>query len=65
MLGSMLFTEQTLAAVAAKFPQTPKNLSGIKGIGPEKTNRYGAAILTMIRTYEHQKGGVEAQVTLF
>ncbi|WP_292942204.1 HRDC domain-containing protein [Mucilaginibacter sp. 44-25] len=65
MLGSMLFTEQTLAAVAAKLPQTLKSLSGIKGIGPEKTNRYGAAILTMIRTYEHQKDGGEAQVKLF
>ncbi len=63
--GSMLFTEQTLAAVAAKLPQTLKNLSGIKGIGPEKTNRYGAAILTMIRVYEHQKGGSEEQITLF
>lgn len=41
-----------------------KNLSGIKGIGPEKTNRYGAAILTMIRSYEHQKGGNDEQVTL-
>lgn len=65
ILSSMLFTEQTLAAVAAKLPQTLKNLSGIKGIGPEKTNRYGREILTLVRAYAHQKGGGEEQVTLF
>ncbi|MFD0794724.1 HRDC domain-containing protein [Mucilaginibacter litoreus] len=35
-----------LSAIAAKLPQTLKSLSGIKGIGPEKTNRYGTAMLT-------------------
>ncbi|TWR26769.1 AAA family ATPase [Mucilaginibacter achroorhodeus] len=65
ILGSMLFTEQTIALVAAKLPQTLKSLSGIKGVGPEKTNRYGAAILTMIRAYEEQRNGATEQVRLF
>ncbi|GAB3922226.1 HRDC domain-containing protein [Mucilaginibacter myungsuensis] len=52
ILANMLFTEQTLAAIAAKLPATLKALSGIKGVGTEKVNRYGASILGMIRTYQ-------------
>ncbi len=65
VLNSMIFSEKTLAVVAAKLPPTLKNLSGIKGIGPEKTNRYGAAILTLIRKYEQEKSGVASQAGLF
>ncbi|WP_158826185.1 HRDC domain-containing protein [Mucilaginibacter lacusdianchii] len=65
VLGSMLFTEQTLTAIAAKLPATLRALSGIRGIGPEKTNRYGAAILTLIRTYQQSENGTTEQASLF
>lgn len=65
ILESMLFSEQTLAAIAAKLPSTLKNLSGIKGVGPEKTTRYGAAVLTLIRTYEQEQNGAADQASLF
>ncbi|MCC8408192.1 AAA family ATPase [Mucilaginibacter sp. UR6-1] len=65
VLASMLFSEQALAAVAAKLPGTLKSLSGIKGIGSEKTKRYGAAILTLIRAFEHQNSGIADQASLF
>lgn len=65
MLTSMLFTEQTLAAVAAKLPATLKALSGVKGIGPEKTTRYGAAILQLIRNYQQQQSGAPDQASMF
>lgn len=65
VLANMLFSEQTLVAVAAKLPATLKALSGIKGIGPEKTTRYGAAILTLIRAYTQQQSGLKDQAILF
>lgn len=65
VLASMLFTEQTLAAIAAKLPATLKTLSGVKGVGPEKTTRYGAVILQLIRNYEQEKSGVADQASLF
>lgn len=65
VLPSMLFTEQTLAAIAAKLPATLKALSGIKGVGPEKTSRYGPAILTQIRNYQQQINGATDQASLF
>lgn len=65
ILASMLFTEQTLAAIAAKLPATLKALSGIKGVGPEKTSRYGAAILTRIRDYQNEATGASDQASLF
>ncbi len=65
VLASMLFSEQTLAAIAAKLPETLKSLSGIKGIGPEKTIRYGPAMLTLIRAYQQGESGAADQVSLF
>lgn len=65
VLASMLFSEQTLAAIAAKLPATLKNLSGIKGIGPEKTNRYGTDLLTMVRAYQQESSGSADQVSMF
>ena len=65
VLESMLFTEQTLAAIAAKLPATLKALSGIKGVGPEKTSRYGAAILTRVRDYQQGLTGTSDQGSLF
>ncbi|RVU02068.1 helicase [Mucilaginibacter limnophilus] len=65
ILAGMLFSEQTLAAIAAKLPASLKNLSGIKGVGPEKTSRYGAAILTLVREYERKSSGSADQASLF
>lgn len=65
ILSSMLFTEQTLAAIAARLPETLKALSGIKGVGPEKAARYGAGILTLIRAYQQEISGASEQVSLF
>jgi hypothetical protein len=65
VLENMLFTEQTLAAIAAKLPATLKALSGIKGVGAEKTSRYGAAILMQIRNYQQQINGATDQASLF
>ncbi len=65
VLASMVFTEQTLANVAARLPGTLKALGGLKGVGPEKTARHGTAILTLIRNYEQQSTGAVDQVSLF
>ena len=65
VLARMLFSEQTLAAVAAKLPATLKALSGVKGVGPEKTARYGAEILTLVRAYEQEATGAADQSSMF
>lgn len=65
VLASMLFSDQTLAAIAAKLPETLKALSGVKGIGPEKTSRYGTAIMMLIRAYQQESSGTADQVSMF
>ena len=65
VLASMLFSDQTLAAIAAKLPETLKALSGVKGIGPEKTSRYGTDIMMLIRAYQQKSSGTADQVSMF
>jgi hypothetical protein len=65
ILNSMLFTEQTLAAIAAKLPETLKALSGVRGVGPEKNSRYGVAILTLVRAYQQSGSSATEQATMF
>ncbi|QKJ29544.1 AAA family ATPase [Mucilaginibacter mali] len=65
VLANMLFSEQTLFAIAAKLPQNLKALGAIKGVGAEKSARYGAAILTLIRAYQQEGTGAADQVSLF
>lgn len=65
ILANMVLTEKTAAAIAEKLPETLKALSGIKGIGQEKTNRYGAAILTLIRAYQQEGTAAADQGSLF
>jgi len=65
VLGTMILTDKTIAAIAEKLPSTLKALSGVKGVGPEKSTRYGAAILTLIRAYEQESSGAADQVSLF
>jgi hypothetical protein len=54
ILASMLFTEQTLAAIAAKLPATLKAISGIKGVGTQKAARYGPQLIGLIRAYQQE-----------
>ncbi|MET3981249.1 hypothetical protein ABIB62_003673 [Mucilaginibacter sp. UYP25] len=63
IMPGMVFTEKTLAAIAEKLPATLKNFSGIKGVGPQKANQYGADIITLIRIY--QQGPDNDQASLF
>ena len=61
IMPNMLLSEKTAAVIAEKLPATLKALSAIKGVGPQKTSQYGAALIRLIRTY--QSG--EEQVSLF
>jgi type II secretory pathway predicted ATPase ExeA len=66
IMPNMVLTEQTLAAIAEKLPETLKALSGIKGVGPLKTQQYGARLITMIRAYSLELLGAPAdQGSLF
>jgi ATP-dependent DNA helicase RecQ len=43
-----IFTNQTLEALVRERPRTPRDLAAIKGLGPARIERYGAAILEAI-----------------
>ena len=45
----VIFHDSTLAAIAAARPQTAEALAGISGIGARKLERYGAALLELLR----------------
>ncbi len=65
VLASMLFSEQTLASIAAKLPASLKALSAVKGVGPEKTTHYGPDILQLVRNYQNESSGAIEQKSLF
>jgi hypothetical protein len=66
IMPNMIFSENTIAAIAEKLPATLKTLSGIKGIGAQKSSKYGAAIINLIRAYQQDLQGISAeQVSLF
>jgi hypothetical protein len=65
VMPNMILTEKTAALIAEKLPATLKALSGIKGVGPEKSSRYGAAILTVVRAYQQEVSGAADQGSLF
>jgi hypothetical protein len=66
IMPNMVLTEKTMATIAERLPATLKVLSGIKGIGPQKSAQYGNDIITMIRQYQQKAQGQSTeQVSLF
>lgn len=47
----IIFSDATLMEVATVLPRTPDDLRRITGFGDVKTNRYGAGILSVVRSY--------------
>jgi len=45
----VIFHDATLAAIAAARPRDRTALSGLAGIGAKKLERYGAALLELVR----------------
>ncbi len=45
-----IFSNQTLEEIARTRPTTPQGLAAVKGVGPSKLERYGAALLEAIAT---------------
>jgi ATP-dependent DNA helicase RecQ len=45
----VIFHDSTLAAIAAARPQSAEALAGVSGIGARKLERYGAALLELLR----------------
>ncbi len=45
-----VFSNETLDELVRVRPQSPRELAGVKGFGPVKLERYGAAILNVIAT---------------
>jgi hypothetical protein len=61
VMPGMILSEKTAAAIAEKLPATLKALSAIKGIGPQKTNLYGPELMLLVRAYQQQLKGPEAE----
>ena len=47
----IVFSNATLADMAAKLPTTPEEFLRVSGVGEQKAARYGDAFLTAIRTF--------------
>jgi ATP-dependent DNA helicase UvrD/PcrA len=47
----VVFTDATLTAVAERAPADVASLAGITGVGPAKLERYGAAVLDLVRKF--------------
>ena len=45
----MIFHDKTLQEIAAARPTTPDSLAGIGGVGASKLERYGEAVLRVVR----------------
>ena len=48
----LVFSNATLADMAAKAPHTPKELLAVNGVGRVKAQKYGRAFLEAIAAYE-------------
>ena len=46
----VVFHDATLETIAALKPRTPEQLRGVSGVGDRKLERYGAALLEIVRT---------------
>ncbi|MEO7421775.1 MAG: ATP-dependent DNA helicase UvrD2, partial [Ornithinibacter sp.] len=47
----VVFTDATLTAIAERVPADAASLARISGVGPAKLDRYGEAVLTVIRDF--------------
>lgn len=61
IMPNMVLSERTIATIAEKLPATLKNLSAIKGVGPQKTTQYGAEVIALIRIYQQELTGVDTE----
>ncbi|UCC63813.1 MAG: ATP-dependent DNA helicase RecQ, partial [Anaerolineae bacterium] len=53
----VIFHNSVLERIAAVRPSTLDQLSAIKGIGPAKLEKYGQAVIALLRDYENEKRG--------
>ncbi len=52
----VIFSDRTLTEMAATYPQSPKRLLDIHGMGERKLAQYGEAFLAVIRDYCAERG---------
>jgi superfamily II DNA helicase RecQ len=55
----IVFHDSHLRAIAAQHPLTLDALSGVKGVGPRKLERYGEAVIGLVN--EHLKGDLRTK----
>ena len=58
----MVLPERTMLALARARPPTAEALRQVRGIGPVKAGRYGAAILDVVRADEARAAAAAAAV---
>ena len=53
----VVFTDATLTAIAERVPTDVAGLARINGVGPAKLERYGAAVLELLRDFSPVETG--------
>ncbi len=49
----VIFSDRTLREMALYFPDTPKQMAGISGVGAAKLEKYGDTFMTLIEMFKH------------
>jgi ATP-dependent DNA helicase RecQ len=52
----VIFSDRTLAEIAAYYPMTPESLKRVNGIGQVKFERYGEMLLDLVQEYCQRRG---------
>ena len=47
----VIFNNATLADIASARPRTPRDLLDVAGVGPVKAERYGEAVLDLVKEH--------------
>jgi len=58
----VIFSDKTLAEMAANLPRTPEEMLRIHGVGNAKLDRYGSTFLTVLEGHSRNRSGEEEPV---
>ena len=47
----VVFTDATLTAIAERVPTDTRQLAGISGVGPAKLEKFGDAVLAVLKEF--------------
>jgi ATP-dependent DNA helicase RecQ len=57
----IIFHDSHLRAIAARKPRTPEALLRVKGVGPKRLERYGSAVINLVREHLRKETGTKGR----